>query len=107
MAKRGLVLVFAAALLNQLAAPLPARADSAGEAILRFLQNVACSQLPMATCEALDAGNARNILNLNRFLLLRKFCGYSNFNEARQELETNPEAVSPECRQLLDITKDM
>lgn len=75
-----------------------------GGAARDFLIGVGCSNLPMGTCEMLDADNARNILRTHRSVLSSKFCGSANFNVARQLLESGMADQPNECGELLRLS---
>jgi hypothetical protein len=98
-----IVLTWAAALAFMCALLLPEIAVAGdNSAALTFLQSVGCSQLPMGSCEALDADNAQNIMATYRAVLLQRFCGFGNVNEARIALQTGNADQPAECRELLN-----
>jgi len=93
---------FAAIFLNATLSVEQAAA-SGDSAALTFLKSAGCTQLPMGTCDMLDADNAQNIMTTYRAVLLSKFCGSINVNEARQMLASDNAADPAECRELLSV----
>jgi hypothetical protein len=76
MTKKWIVVAIGAAVL--LGEQLPAKAQSSstnGVAAKAFLEAVGCSQLPIGTCELLNADNAVNILATHRAALRQRYCG--------------------------------
>jgi hypothetical protein len=81
------------------AGPLAAQDSPA----LAFLQSVGCSVLPMGSCDMLNADNALGIARTYRSILAGKFCGSTNFVEARQLLELGDAPSPNECRALVEV----
>lgn len=73
---------------------------------IEFVKAVACSFVPIGTCELVgDAEDARNVLLTHRAVLSSKFCGTINFASARQMLNIGDAPMPSECRALLDLLK--
>ena len=70
---------------------------------LTFMESVGCSVLPMGSCDLLNADNARGIALTYRAVLASKFCGSSNFNEAKQLLEIGDATSPDECKLLVSV----
>jgi hypothetical protein len=104
----------AAALVIGVAFPVVTSAEPADDrgavnrAIESFLESVGCSQLPMGSCEALNADNARSLLIARKILLFRKFCALDP-DEAVQlaGVEGGLDGASdrPACKALIDLEK--
>ena len=80
------------------------------QAVYTFLKTVACLALPDGSCDALNADTARDLLIARRTMLLTKFCGPGNGNEAVKLLNVDgaidaaPDPVA--CKELTEIIKN-
>ena len=82
--------------------PYPAHAVT-WEQVTIFGKTVACSQLPLGTCEFLNAENARNISRAWAAARASGWCNSSNFSQARQLLDGGYGVPNPtKCRKLLN-----
>lgn len=71
--------------------------------VIIFGKTVACSQLPVGTCEFLNAENARNLRRALAAALTQRYCGSMNFSAAKGMLDIG-EAPDPEkCRKILSL----
>ena len=106
MTKKWIVVAIGAAVL--LGEQLPAKAQSSstnGVAAKAFLEAVGCSQLPIGTCELLNADNAVNILATHRAALRQRYCGTMNASQARALVGMG--TVSGHCRTLLELAGEV
>jgi hypothetical protein len=69
------------------------------------MKSVACSKLPLLSCELLDPENAVNIMLTYHAILTLRFCGTDNPDNAKQLLESGVATSPAECRAFLDLLK--